>query len=497
MPGTKIAVSTRSGPASAPVIPAEACLHIAALSERGPTVYSPDPQGRTYAECTSYADFLAQCGDPQPYGWAAHTARTFFNDGGVLLRVARVVGAARTKGTLNLLDRAGVPVATLRVDAVSAGAWSSRVTVQIVNGLLANTFDLLVLYDGVQAEAFRGLATPAAAAAAVTGTSRFVNVTALADATAAPNNNPAVAGPTALSAGNDDRASVVPADYVNALNTAFPPELGSGVVAIPGFTVAQIGAGLLAHCQATNRNGYLSGNDVDEASAKASAATLLGPGGEYLRYLTPWVTYTDETGTNYTVPPEGFAAAGRCKAILSAGVWRADAGAITRSQFLTGVARVIGGAEGGRLDDAHVTVIRMISGRPEVYGMRSLSLDDNWALFKHRDLVNKIATDLPALLSDVEFGTVDARGRFAARVAAIFKAYLAPIATAGGLFPKYDDVDPSVQIDPGYSIDTSATVNTPQLIAQRKFAVLTVIRPSESANEIDVMLVKAAINASV
>lgn len=499
MPGTKIDVSTRSGPPSTIAPPPEVTLHIAALVERGPTATFPDPEGRPYAECTSYADFLRQCGDPQPYGWGAHTARTHFEDGGQILRVARVVGAAATRGTLQLLDRAGVPVATLRVDALSEGAWSSRVSVQIRDGLLDNTFDLLVLFDGNQVEQFLNLASPAAAAVAVNGTSSYVEVTALADATAAPGNNPAVVAATALSAGVDDRGSLAPADYIDALNNAFPPELGSGVVAAPGFTSTQVGAGLLAHCKATNRNGYLAGAaGEDKATAKANAKAMLSAeDGGYLAYLTPWVTYSDETGASYTVPPEGFAAAGRAKAILAEGVWRAAAGSVTRSKFLTGVATVYGGADGDELDDAHVTVIRMIGGRPEVYGMRSLATDDAWALFKFRDLVNKVATDLPALTQDLEFGTIDSGRRFLSRLTAVLKGYLAPIASAGGLYARYDDVDPGKLIDPGYSIDTSDAVNPTAQLAQRRAAALVVIRPSESANDIAIHLVKAALTASV
>jgi phage tail sheath protein FI len=268
---------------------------------------------------------------------------------------------------------------------------------------------------------------------------------------------------------------------------------------VPGFDSTQVGAGVLAHCKATNRNAYLAGpvGETKAAAKGAAKALLSAEDGGYLRYLTPWVTYTDETGASYTVPPEGFAAAGRAKAILAEGVWRADAGAITRSRFLTGVATVYGGADGDELDDAHVTVIRMIGGRPETYGMRSLATDDAWALFKHRDLVNKVATDLPSLTQDLEFGTLDSGRRFLSRLTAVIKGYLAPIAAGGGLYARYDEVDRGVLIDPGYSIDTSDAVNPVQQLAQRKAAALVVIRPSESANEIAIHLVKAALTASV
>jgi hypothetical protein len=260
----------------------------------------------------------------------------------------------------------------------------------------------------------------------------------------------------------------------------------------------QVGAGLVAHCQATERNFYTAGPAGEDINAaKANAKAMLGVGGEFGRYLWPWVTYTDEAGVTYQVPPEGFAAAGRAKAIQAGGVWIADAGAITRSQFLNGVVTSVGKAVGDDADNAHVTVIRLIGGRPEVYGMRSLSLDDAWALFKFRDLVNKVSHDLRVLTEDIEFGTVDGRGRFLGLLSSKVRAYLQPIAAAGGLFARYDDVDPTKRIDPGYSVDVSAAVNAPQLLAQRKVAANVTIRPSESANDIVINLVKAALTASV
>jgi hypothetical protein len=499
MPGTSINVTTRSGPPSAGVAP-EAVLYLAALAERGPTLTSPDASGKQYSELTSLADFRRANGDPQAYGWAYHAVRTHFEDGGLLVRLVRVVGAAATRGTLQRNDRAGVPVPTLRFDAVSEGAWSARVSVQIRDGLLANTFDVIVLYDGglTDTEEFLGLASPAAAAAAITGKSAYVTATALVDASVAPANNPAVAAPVALSAGTDDRGTVVAADYVTALNDAFPIEVGTGVVAVPGFTSAQVGAGLVAHCQATERNFYTAGPEGETIDdAKAGARALLGVGGEFGRYLWPWVTYTDEAGVTYQVPPEGFAAAGRAKAIKSAGVWQADAGSGTRSKFLDGVVTSVGKAVADDADNAHVTVIRLISGRPEVYGMRSLSLDDAWALFKFRDLVNKVSHDLRAITEDLEFGTVDSRGRFLGLLSSKIRAYLQPIAAAGGLFARFDAVNPTQLIDPGYSVDVSAAVNPAALLAQRKVAANVTIRPSESANDIVINLVKAALTASV
>lgn len=503
MPGTDVSVSTISGPPAASA-PRESVAYIAALCERGPTLTSPHgvsvdgvTRNLPYAELTNLGDFARVCGTPQPYGWGYHAAKVFFEEGGTLMRLTRVVGGAATKGTATLMDRAGTPVATLRLDAIDEGAWSATLDWQVRAGLIANTFDLLILLGGTVVETYLGLTSPANAQAAITGTSAYVTATALSDATAAPNNNPAVAGPTALSAGTDDRGSLVPGDYLDAINGAFPPELGSGVVALPGFSAAQVGAGLKAHGQANGRNFYTAppvGTDLADVQPLVVAQLDKDAGGEFGRFVWPWTTYTDDSGIGYTVPPEPYAMAGRCRAIAAAGVWQADAGSITRARFIDGVEVIVGKADGDNLDAAHCSVIRVFAGKPEVYGMRSLSTDDAWALFKFRDLVNKVQADLPVITHDLEFGTIDGAGQYFSRLKAVITAYLAPIAAAGGLYPKIDPTDGTV-LDPGYTIDTSATVNPPQQLLRRIASADVMIRPSESANEIHIGLTKAAITA--
>jgi len=447
------------------------------------------------------ADFTRLCGTPQPYSWAYHAIRTHFEDGGAFIRLGRAVGAGATKGAFALHDRAASPgLVTLNVTAASEGSWSSQVGLTVADGLVAGTFDLTVaLADGSVVEIYRGLTTPAAAAAALTA-SVLVDATDAASVTAAPNNNPKV-GVFALTAGTDDRASLAAADLVDVLDDLFPPELGTGIVSIPGYDSSTVGAGVLAHCQANSRIGVLhTPIGASQAAAKAAAAALVTAGapGSFLTLVWPWVTYSDN-GVSYTVPPDGFYAAGRTSAILAEGVWRAAAGALTRSKFLTGVeaGNSVGSIDGDALDDAHVTVIRVIAGRPEVYGARSLSTDAaDWDLLKYRDLVNFVAVQLGAAVEDLEFGTVDGQGRYLASLAGAIRGVLAPMAGAGAFYPRVDAVS-LAELDPGYAIDVSATVNTPTLLAQGKVAALVTIRPSPSATGINILLTKAALTASL
>jgi hypothetical protein len=127
--------------------PPEVTLHIAALCERGPTAAFPDAAGPAVRR----VHVLRRLPAPVRRPAAVRLGCSHRPDA---LRGRRPAAPRRsgrrcaaTRGTLSLMDRAGVPVATLRVDALSQGAWSSRVSVQIRDGLLNNTFDLLVLYD--------------------------------------------------------------------------------------------------------------------------------------------------------------------------------------------------------------------------------------------------------------------------------------------------------------------------------------------------------------
>ncbi|HEV2761531.1 MAG TPA: hypothetical protein VGV38_00955, partial [Pyrinomonadaceae bacterium] len=80
---------------------------------------------------TGQTDFANQFGGLSPNSRLADAVYAFFEQGGSRAHVVRVVGAAAAVATLTLNDRAGVPLATLRVDAkYPSSVVDVRVTVE-------------------------------------------------------------------------------------------------------------------------------------------------------------------------------------------------------------------------------------------------------------------------------------------------------------------------------------------------------------------------------
>jgi hypothetical protein len=344
----------------------------------------------------------------------------------------------------------------MQVTAKGPGAWSSNVSVQILNGSVANTFILSVLYLGVEVERYANLTSPQDAVTKTAG-SAWVTVTDLASATTAPNNNPAVIGPVALSAGSDDRSSVVAATMVSALDR-FGPQLGDGCVAIPGMGDATH-VGLLAHAKANNRVALLVSARGSTSSQLATLAA--GYDSEYGGLFGPWIQTRDAFGGIRAIPPDGYVAAVRARAHRDTGPWQAPAGDRSRSSIVVAVDQIFDSATVNALEDAKVSPIVPVAGGVRLYGWRSLSSDvANWRLLTGVDTINRIVVASKAELERLLFETIDSKGHLLARVEGALTGIVRPMADQGGLY-EWIDADPNggnpIQRDAGFSITTDPT----------------------------------------
>lgn len=483
-PGVYTTTSVLSGPAASTDAEA-ATYYVAGITERG------EPSVSTLVR--SMNEFRETFGDPIPAGTLDEDLRTFFEEGGGRVAVTRAVGPAATTGDVTLGD-------SLRVEALSPGAWSSRVSVGVEAGSVAGAFTLAVYLDGAVVERWQDLADAAAAALVLNG-SAYVRGTDLGG-----TGDPAPAAPVALAAGADDRAAVDGAalvaalptgDTIKAPNGSVVPA-GAGVVAVPGQSAATIGAALLAYAKATSRIALLSmpaGTSATDArsaartlTATASQAGTAEFGGLFWPHLRVPVQ-----GANATrlVGPEGYVAAARARGIISAGgPWRVGAGQLSAARYVAGVeAQADGRAELDALDDARVSVIRPVVGVPQVYGHRSLSPDAaNYRLLRERDVVNAVAVACSRAAEQFTFEVVDGYGRLQSRLKAALVGVVDPIAQAGGLYPS----DGPGGGDPGYVVDTSAAVNTEAVLARGEVRAFVGIRPSPTAELIQLTIAKAA-----
>lgn len=481
MPGVIVRTATRSGPVN-PSVPASGRYFVVGQFDRGPV-----------GEATlvrSLAELEVIYGTRVPYGSAYDDLRTFFEEGGTEAYVSRVVGPAATIGTLNVNNGATpTPAPALRVDAISAGAWSAGVKVAVAVGTLPDTFKLVV--DGPlegDTETYDNLATAAAAVGALTR-SRYVRGVDLGAGVPAPM------AATALSAGADDRAAITASTMTDGLDV-FGPEFGAGAVAIPGYTSALVGDDLVAHAKDRRRIALLAtAQGASDADYLNAADSLIGPDGEYAGLFGPWVRIPMGGGVTKLISPEGYVAAQRARAQLSEGPWRAPAGELAVARFVVGVERELTRAQGDALDEGHVSAIRTIAGTTRLYGWRSLSVDeDNYALLIGRDVLNTVAYEAEGRLERFVFRTIDGKGQLLASVAAELVGILDPMRAAGGLYER--TVDGEV-LDPGYSVDVGETVNTPAVLNANKVAAVIALRVSPVGTLIDLTIVKAGLTATV
>lgn len=484
MPGIVITTNVRSGP-PATVDPTSGQFFMVGLFERGvsntPVLIQSLPElVRNFGVRTSFSD-----------AWD-HLA-TYFSEGGGRAYVTRVVGPAATIGTLSINDRAsGSPIPTLRFDAASAGAWSTNVTVEVADGLAANSFRVTVRYAGDIVEDYNNLLTPADAVAKF-NTSPYVRATNLGSATAAPANIPAVTAATALSAGTDDRGSVTSSSYVTALDY-FSPELGDGSVAIPGSNGTTIWDGLIAHAKNNNRIALLGAprNETD-TNLKTAAASM---NSEYAGLFAPWIVVPTDGNSTRVISPEAYVAAARARAHRQVGQWRVPAGAIAAANYVIDVDQLFTAAQADSLDASKVSVVRRIASNVRLYGWRSLSNDvDNWLYLKDRDLLNFLTVEANKRLEKFVFEVIDAKGQLLSVLAAELVGLVDPIAKANGLFARY--AEDGSMIDPGYVVSTGSDLNPPSSLAQNKVNAAIAVRLAPTGSLINLSINKVTLLGSL
>lgn len=428
-----------------------------------------------------YAQFL---GSRVSYGALYDQLLTFFSEGGEQAVVARVVGPAATVGNLTLVDNAGTPQNTLRIDAASAGAWSTQIKVQVLDGSLTNTFRIIVTLNDVVVHDVNNLATPADAVNAFS-TSPYVRAVNLASATTPPNNNPDTLAATALSAGTDDRASATDTHYVSALDR-FDYEQGDGAVAIPGRNTTAIWTGINTHCKANNRIGLLA---AVQSESKANLLNRVSEvNSEYCGLFTPWVRISDNAGSYRTISPEGYVAGCRARAHSATGPWRVPAGDLAVANTLVGLDVVYSRSNASDLSDGRVNVIKIVANSIRLYDWKSMSSNSEYTYLHNRDLLNYLVVQSEKVLETHLFKPIDGKNQLLSQVAASIVGMVSPIAKANGLYPLYNAQNQ--QIDPGYKVITDNTVNSPADLALNKIAARLMVRISPVGAFITLTIVK-------
>lgn len=180
---------------------------------------------------TSWTQFVQEYGSFANSTPLHFSVFSFFSNGGRQTYIKRVVGSGNAAATVTLTDRSTAENATLVVNAINPGAWANASTVrtglsvEVIDSNVANTFALAVYQGGTTApyrvETFADLSMDPNesryVARIVNSQSSFIQVTVPTNATAAPNNRPAIGGVKALASGNNGSTPTV-SNYSTAID---------------------------------------------------------------------------------------------------------------------------------------------------------------------------------------------------------------------------------------------------------------------------------------
>lgn len=489
--GVSTSTLLRTGPTN-PQGPSAARFIVAGVCPQGPTDKA--------VTVRSIAEFAAIYGDRSTVGATVFDqVQAYFGEGGTEAAVVRVVGPAAVASSLTVNDRAGTPQPTIKVSALSQGSWGDGLQVAISDGTSTGQVTLRVIKAGVTVETFADAQGPAGLAQA-TANSQYIRVTTLGSTTTDPSQaRPAVTAATNLSGGNDDRASITATTHLTALNALAPVSFGPGCVAIPGYDVSQVGAGLIAHAKATDRVAILATTRTADASAATSTAQNGLTDGEYAGVFWPWVVAPEGSDTK-VISPEGFVAGVRARAQSEVGVWQVPAGDRAAARFITGTVVPVDLALVNTLDAGRVNGIMTQNGRVALYNYRSVCLpagDSQWKLLSSRDFVNSIIASIRTSLAPYIWSTVDGSGQALSAIEGAIVGVLQPLASQGGLYAVPDTVRDGVVVDdgdPGYSVEVDATAAQ---LADNTVLANVGVRLSPFAAQIRVQITKSNLTAPV
>lgn len=461
---------------------------VTGFAEMGPTAEA--------VEISSLDDFEDTFGERVSYSQLWDALELFFAEGGATAFVSRVVGPSPVKATKTLVDRAGTPVNTLRIDAISYGDWANGSTgglsVTVVNGT-GTTFTIIIELNGVEVERYTDLASPSAAVTAL-ATSDYVRAVDLASATAATNNNPVAVADQNLAGGTDDHASAVETQWTAAL-AYFTKDLGPGQVSAPGRTTTDGHKALITHAAANNRTAYLDVADsASESTMTTEAAALESyPGAEYAGLFGTWVTIPGiAQGTVRSVPGSAYAAGVTARADALEGTSGVmAAGEIAAAEYALDIKTPTGGFTDDDytdLNDAGVNMTRNFRvGGVQLYGFRSVTDDADWAQLQWTRLRVSLTARLEQIGQRFTFKPAS-RATFADLNAALTAECLKDY-NAGAL---YGDTP-----EEAFRVDTGDTVNTADTIAAGEIRANVFGRFAPGAELVLLSVVKVPVTAPV
>jgi phage tail sheath protein FI len=434
---------------------------------------------------TSINDFISKCGGRVTYSVLYDALDTFFREGGNQAYVGRVVGPSATKGTHTFLD--GSAGTSLIISAIGPGATSANITVAVISGTQAGSYQLQVFYNAVLVENTPDLFSQADAVSWATANSNYISIVI-----GASSLNPANIAATALTAGNDDRASIVDAQWLTALNL-FTQDYGPGQVSSPGRTTDVGHTQLLDHASANMRTALLDAPDTATSATLVTSATnaKTTTHGQFGGMFAPWVIVPGVTsGTTRTVPPSALVAGAIARTDPIGGPAVPAAGnANGVSQFAQGVSQPAWDQPTrDTLNTNGVNVIRLVGTQTIIYGWRSLanaSALPGWVGLGTVRYLQNLSYRCWQVGQQYLFNLIDGQGQTIARYNAALTALLLSDWNLGEIYGQ--------QQTDAFKVDTGPTINSPASLSTNTLKANIAVRPSPMAELVIIQIVNTPI----
>lgn len=185
--------------------------------------------------------------------------------------------------------------------------------------------------------------------------------------------------------------------------------------------------------------------------------------------------------------------------LLHTGAWQSSFGVtFGAAQYIVGTETDINPVTPALVQEVYgtgINPIRILGGTPVLYGWQTLSSNPNYAWLNAADLLDRLSFAIGQLMEQYVGQPIDAKGVLFSEIAATIQSLLDPITQAGGLYPTLDSS--GNQLDNGYAINVSGSINTAQNLSIGTVTAQVGIRMSPSAQLINVTVTKTGFTAAV
>lgn len=342
---------------------------------------------------SSWTEFVSIYGGFPPVGGTvselAHAVYQYMSNGGRQAYIVRVLGSGAAVSSLTLMDRAGTPLATLRVDALNAGVWGNDLRIDIVDRPAAGRFDLIVKFGGTTdnfiverwLDVSMNNTDPRYLVSLInspTAGSAYIRVTDLNSATAAPNDTPSVLTGGVLAAGaNGSAPSSSEIQAVTSTGGVLDVIEAPLTINIPGNSTSAVIQAALTYAETVGNHFVVidppAGQTPSEAVTYAAGYSATSYGAVYY----PWVhvpdASTNQPGATRLQPPGPLVVGEYTETDATRGPWKAPAGLSARLTNVIALERKLNNTDLDVLNVGHVNALRQPPGAGTVImGARTL-----------------------------------------------------------------------------------------------------------------------------